>query len=64
MQVFGSSKYPLPGPWTFLGNFTAQRFQQEQDFEELTHSPLVRYLRFEFLTHWEQEYYCTLSQIR
>ena len=59
-QVWGSAKYPTD-KWDHLSNFTAKATRQEQEFELRA---AVRYLKFKFYTHYEDEHFCTLSQIR
>ncbi|GAX14740.1 hypothetical protein FisN_11Hh283 [Fistulifera solaris] len=53
------------GNWRDLGTFTASRKSPtngKQTFE-LQKPAWARYLKFQFLTHYGNEYYCTVSQI-
>jgi hypothetical protein len=53
------------GNWRDLGTFTASRkgpTNGKQTFE-LQKPAWARYLKFQFLTHYGNEYYCTVSQI-
>jgi hypothetical protein len=61
-QVLGSSTYPV-SEWLDLGSYSAEPKLGEQEFE-LSSPALARYLKFRFLTHFGDEFYCTLSQIR
>lgn len=49
--------------WKELGKFTAKEKGGEQRFE-LANPVYARYLLFRFLTHYGNEFYCTLSQIK
>ena len=61
-QIMGSSSYPV-SEWLDLGSYIAEPKLGEQTFEITTRS-WARYLKFRFLTHFGDEFYCTLSQIR
>jgi len=61
-QVLGSTSYPV-SEWMDLGTFSAAPDLGDQSFEITTPS-WGRYLKFRFLTHHGDEFYCTLSQIR
>jgi hypothetical protein len=64
-QVQYSSQHPREDQWKELGNFTARVKQGEQRFEMADGmKPIVRYLKFRFLSHYGNEFYCTLSQIK
>jgi hypothetical protein len=61
-QVLGSATHPV-SEWLDLGSYSAEPKLGEQEFE-LSNPALARYLKFRFLTHFGDEFYCTLSQIR
>jgi Sad1 / UNC-like C-terminal len=49
--------------WRELGNFTAARAPGEQVFDMAV--PMwARYVKFQILSHYGQEHYCTVSQIK
>lgn len=60
--MLGSHQYPA-NEWTLLGKFEASPAFGEQKFV-LPQKVWARYLKFRFLTHYEDEFYCTLSVIR
>lgn len=60
-QVFGARVFPTK-EWTTLGTFEATFGEGEQTF---TLEPKwVRYIKVKFLSHYGNEYSCTLSQIK
>jgi len=59
-QVLGSQTL---GKWFDLGTFTAKSGNGEQTFD-LAEPAWARYLKFKFLSHHGEEYYCTYSQIQ
>jgi len=64
-RVSVSDRYPLKAEkWKTLGTFEARNSREVQAF--LVENPLIwaRYVRFEFLTHYGNEYYCPVSLIR
>eukprot|EP01041_Mallomonas_annulata_P008790 gene8790-18184_t len=61
-QILGSTSYPV-SQWLDLGTYAALPKLGDQTFN-LTTPSFVRYLKFKFLTHYGDEFYCTLSQIR
>ena len=61
-QVLGSTSYPV-SEWMDLGTFSATPELGEQTFD-LPNPAWGRYLKFRFLTHHGNEFYCTLSQIK
>ena len=65
-QVHGSQTYPISTKWVDLGTFTAKPWYNtngQQTFE-LEQGVWARYLKFRFLSHYGNEFYCTLSQIK
>lgn len=63
-QVLFSVNLPKEGEeWGHLGNFTAAAKLGEQRFS--VEKPVyARYLKFILLSHYGNEFYCTLSQIK
>ncbi|KAI4383544.1 hypothetical protein MLD38_009370 [Melastoma candidum] len=61
-EVVGSLVYPTK-TWVKLGNFTAKNVKQPQRFR-LEEPKWVRYLKFDFLSHYGLEFYCTLSTVK
>ena len=61
-QLLGSHSYPVKN-WMLLGEFEAEEKQGEQLFR-LPKKASVRYLKFRFMTHYGEEFFCTLSLIR
>ncbi len=61
-QVLGSTSYPT-SDWIELGTFTALPDVGEQSFQ-IERPSWGRYLKFRFLTHYGNEFYCTLTQIK
>ncbi len=64
-RVSVSDRYPVKlDKWRALGTFEARNSREVQAF--LVESPLIwaRYIRFEFLTHYGNEYYCPVSLLR
>ena len=62
-HVLSSDSYNPVKEWHDLGHYFAEPKLGEQTFN-LTKSHCGRYLKFRFLTHFGNEFYCTLSQIR
>ena len=60
--VLGSHQYPA-SEWSLLGKFEAGPEFGEQTFV-LPQKVWARYLKFRFVTHYEDEFYCTLTVIR
>eukprot|EP00357_Protocruzia_adherens_P011188 CAMPEP_0114997614 /NCGR_PEP_ID=MMETSP0216-20121206/15001_1 /TAXON_ID=223996 /ORGANISM="Protocruzia adherens, Strain Boccale" /LENGTH=818 /DNA_ID=CAMNT_0002362023 /DNA_START=1816 /DNA_END=4272 /DNA_ORIENTATION=+ len=60
-QITGSTTYPTSN-WVEIGSFTAQNIKKWQTFK-LEEPNWVRYLKIEFNTHFDNEYYCTISSI-
>lgn len=60
--VLGSVTYPTD-TWYVLGNFTAAHTNGEQHFP-LDSQHHVRYVKLRFFSHYGDEYYCTLSQLK
>ncbi|KAJ0404322.1 hypothetical protein ATCC90586_007636 [Pythium insidiosum] len=60
--VLGSVTYPTD-TWVVLGNFTAAPQNGEQVFA-LDAQHHVRYVKLRILSHYGNEYYCTLSQLK
>ena len=64
-RVSVSDKYPVKtDKWITLGTFEARNSREIQAF--LIENPMIwaRYVRFEFLTHYGNEFYCPLSLVR
>ena len=64
-RVSVSDKYPVKtDKWITLGTFEARNSREIQAF--LVDNPMIwaRYVRFEFLTHYGNEFYCPLSLVR
>lgn len=61
-QILGSTSYPV-SEWMDLGTYMALPNLQEQVFN-ITHPTWARYLKFRFLSHHDDEFFCTLSQIK
>ncbi|CAB1101581.1 unnamed protein product [Ectocarpus sp. CCAP 1310/34] len=61
-QVLASQTYPV-NEWLDLGTFTAKFVQGEQTFE-IPQPAFARYLKFKFLSHYGDEFYCTVSQVK
>ena len=65
-QVLGSQTYPIMTEWEDLGTFEAKPWfkeNKEQSFELETPS-WARYLKFRFLSHYGDEHYLTVTQIK
>ncbi|KAF3331921.1 Sad1 / UNC-like C-terminal [Carex littledalei] len=60
-EVFSSLVYPTE-KWDYIGEFLAQNSKHEQRFN-LPEPRWVRYLKFNLLSHYGSEFYCTLSSI-
>eukprot|EP00516_Mucochytrium_quahogii_P000576 CAMPEP_0203754858 /NCGR_PEP_ID=MMETSP0098-20131031/8411_1 /ASSEMBLY_ACC=CAM_ASM_000208 /TAXON_ID=96639 /ORGANISM=" , Strain NY0313808BC1" /LENGTH=1016 /DNA_ID=CAMNT_0050646083 /DNA_START=192 /DNA_END=3239 /DNA_ORIENTATION=- len=58
----GDSQSPVQN-WNVLGVYEAKPGLGEQVFK-IQNKAWVRYLKFRFLTHYGDEFYCTLSEIR
>jgi hypothetical protein len=64
-RVSVSDKYPMKtDKWITLGTFEARNSRDIQAF--LIDNPMIwaRYVQFEFLTHYGNEFYCPLSLVR
>ena len=61
-QVLGSKTYPVKN-WVLLGDLTATNKLPFEEFK-LTYRSWSRFIKFRFLTHYGNEHYCTLTQIR
>jgi len=61
-QVLGSESHPT-NSWLLLGNFRADNVNRKQVFH-LKQKVLVRYLKFRLLTHYGNEYFCTLTAVQ
>ncbi|KAG5177841.1 UNC-like C-terminal-domain-containing protein, partial [Tribonema minus] len=61
-QVLASQSFPVDN-WMDLGVFTAADAHGEQTFE-LPSPAFARYLKFKLLSHYGDDYYCTLSHVR
>lgn len=62
-QLLASSIYPTE-EWMDLGTFHLKASLGEQSFNITTSSAYSRYLKIKFLTHYEHEQLCTLSQVK
>lgn len=61
-ELFSSLVYPTDS-WVKLGNFTAQNVKHTQRFV-LPEPKWARYLKFNLLSHYGSEFYCTLSVVQ
>lgn len=64
-RVSVSDRYPVKvDKWKILGTFEARNSREIQAF--LVENPIIwaRYVRFEFLTHYGNEFYCPVSLVR
>jgi len=59
-QILGSQDM---ANWEDFGNYKAHSGNGEQTFQ-LTEPSWARYIKFRFLSHFGDEYYCTVSQIK
>eukprot|EP00521_Asterionellopsis_glacialis_P011613 CAMPEP_0195307022 /NCGR_PEP_ID=MMETSP0707-20130614/37502_1 /TAXON_ID=33640 /ORGANISM="Asterionellopsis glacialis, Strain CCMP134" /LENGTH=1143 /DNA_ID=CAMNT_0040371259 /DNA_START=69 /DNA_END=3500 /DNA_ORIENTATION=- len=59
-QILGSQDM---ANWEDFGNYKAHSGNGEQTFQ-LTEPSWARYLKFRFISHYGDEYYCTVSQIK
>lgn len=62
-QLLASTIYPTEG-WINLGSYTALPRLGEQIFNVTQTSTHCRYVKFKFLSHYDSESLCTLSQIK
>lgn len=60
-ELFSSLVYPTDS-WIKLANFTAQNVKHTQRFV-LSEPKWARYLKFNLLSHYGSEFYCTLSVV-
>lgn len=60
-ELYSSLMYPTDN-WVKLGNFTAQNVRHAQRFS-LSEPKWARYLKFNMLSHYGSEFYCTLSVV-
>jgi len=62
-EVWGASKYPQ-SDWILLGEYEAAPTRIGVQTFTIQNKAWVRYLKFRFLTHYDDEFYCTLTEIR
>ena len=62
-QLLASTSFPTD-QWINLGTYQAEPKLGEQVFEVTNSSSHTRYLKFKFMTHYDDEALCTLSQIK
>ncbi|PKA66752.1 hypothetical protein AXF42_Ash003407 [Apostasia shenzhenica] len=62
LEVLSSLVYPTEN-WTKLGNFTAAKVKHAQRFS-LQEPKWARYLKLNLLSHYGNEFYCTLSSVK
>lgn len=62
-QLLASTVYPTE-EWINLGTYTALPKLGEQTFNATQTSTYCRYVKFKFLSHYDTESLCTLSQIK
>lgn len=62
-QLLASTSFPTD-QWINLGTYQAEPKLGEQVFEVTNSSSHTRYLKFKFMTHYDNEALCTLSQIK
>ncbi|KAJ1703269.1 hypothetical protein LUZ63_003048 [Rhynchospora breviuscula] len=60
-EVYSSLVYPTEN-WEYVGGFVAPNSKHEQRFN-LPEPRWARYLKYNFLSHYGSEFYCTLSSI-
>eukprot|EP01138_Halocafeteria_seosinensis_P002680 gb/GECG01002740.1/.p1 GENE.gb/GECG01002740.1/~~gb/GECG01002740.1/.p1 ORF type:complete len:1170 (+),score=154.16 gb/GECG01002740.1/:1-3510(+) len=60
--VLGSQRYPT-NEWILLGNFTAEDVYGEQTFS-VSSNPWTRYIKLVWLSHYGNEFYCTLTSLQ
>ena len=65
-QVLGSQTYPMMTEWESLGTFVAKPWYKEnkQQTFDIEVPSWARYLKFRFLSHYGDEHYCTVTQIK
>eukprot|EP01122_Echinamoeba_exundans_P003998 TRINITY_DN14036_c0_g1_i1.p1 TRINITY_DN14036_c0_g1~~TRINITY_DN14036_c0_g1_i1.p1 ORF type:complete len:840 (+),score=148.17 TRINITY_DN14036_c0_g1_i1:112-2631(+) len=65
IQILGAAKYPV-SHWYLLGNFSANNVREMQNFEIVNSDPVtwIKYIKIRFLTHYGNEFYCPISEIR
>ncbi|KRX04006.1 Galactose-binding domain protein [Pseudocohnilembus persalinus] len=61
MEIYGSQTYPTQ-EWVLLGKVKAQDNSNWQDFE--LKNVWIRFIKFVFLTHYREEYFCTITQLK
>jgi len=64
-QLLGSETFPTDS-WVLLGTFKALKKHGSQQFElnnDIDHTLSPRYIKVNVLSHYGDEYYCTLSSI-
>ena len=62
-QVLVSSSYPVQS-WVNLGTYIASPTEAVQTFHMTEDGHWGRYLKLLFLSHYGDEFFCTLSQIK
>lgn len=63
IQILGSNQFPTKY-WDLIGNYSAKNERSLQSFE-VTEDPIwYKFIKIRFLTHWGQEFYCPISEIR
>ena len=62
-QLLASTSFPTD-QWINLGTYEAEARLGEQVFDVNNSSSHTRYLKFKFMTHYDDEALCTLSQIK
>lgn len=60
-ELYGSLSHPTEF-WTSLGTFTAANVKQAQCFK-LPEPKWIRYLKFNLMSHYGSDFYCTLSLV-
>lgn len=60
-ELYGSLSHPTE-LWTSLGTFTAANVKQTQCFK-LSEPKWIRYLKFNLMSHYGSDFYCTLSLV-
>ncbi|CCK69189.1 Slp1p KNAG_0C00760 [Huiozyma naganishii CBS 8797] len=64
-RVSVSSRFPAPkNGWNVLGEFEGENTRDLQRFEIANPQIWAKYVRIEYLTHYDHEYYCPLSLVR
>ncbi|KAJ2157131.1 hypothetical protein GGF46_004721 [Coemansia sp. RSA 552] len=65
VMVYVSDRYPPKNnQWTFVGHFQGFNSRDAQVFPVADPRTWARYVKFEFLSHYGQEFYCPLTVLK